>query len=149
MKVKNPNNKDFYAGLMFLFFGILFLLMACHYPVGSARHMGPGYFPAVLGGLLALIGFSISLGALWLGGETIKSWGLRPVILVAVAVLAFAGLVQPIGLVLSILVLVVISSLGGSEFHVREVVGLFIVLAVLSVGVFVYGFGLPLEVWPK
>ncbi len=149
MKIKSPNNKDFYAGLMFLFFGILFLLMARSYPMGSARQMGPGYFPAVLGGLLALIGLGLSVGTLLSGGEAIKSWGLRPLILVALGVLSFAALVQPMGLVLAVLILVVISSLGGPEFRIREVAGLFIVLAALSVGVFVYGFGLPLEVWPK
>jgi hypothetical protein len=149
MKLRNPNNKDFYAGLMFFIFGILFLLMARVYPMGSTRQMGPGYFPALLGGVLAFIGIALSAKALWLGGEAIKSLGLRPLILLAVAVLSFAGLVQPLGLVLSILILVVISSLGGRGFRFRETVGLFIVLAAISVGVFVYGFGLPLGVWPK
>ena len=148
MKIKVRKSKDFYAGLMFVFFGVLFLLVARNYPMGTAKQMGPGYFPAVLGGFLAFIGIAISVWALRSGGETIESWPLRPLLLVSVAVLAFAVLVRPLGLVLAVLVLVVTSSLSGSEFLVREVIGLFIVLAALSVIVFVYGFGLPWGVWP-
>lgn len=149
MKIGVRNSKDFYAGLIFVFFGVLFLLGARNYPMGSAVRMGPGYFPAVLGGLLALIGFAISVGALWSGDETINPWAQRPLILVTLAVLAFAVLVNTAGLVLAILALVVTSCLAGSEFRLREVAGLCLVLAVLTVSVFVFGFGLPFKVWPK
>jgi len=54
MKVKN--GKDFWAGLMFAGFGLGFMLVSLNYPMGSAVRMGPAYFPAVLGGLLALLG---------------------------------------------------------------------------------------------
>jgi hypothetical protein len=149
MKIRIHNSQDFYAGLMFIFFGVLFLLGARNYPMGSAVRMGPGYFPAVLGGLLTVIGFVISAGALRSGEESIKSWALRPMILVTIAVLGFAVLVNTAGLILAILALVILSCLAGSEFRLREVAGLSIVLAVLTVGVFVYGFGLPFKVWPK
>ena len=148
MKIRVRQSKDFYAGLMFLFFGVLFLLVARHYPMGTAKQMGPGYFPALLGGFLALIGAAISVGGLRSGGEMIKSWPLRPLLLVSGAVLAFAVLVRPLGLVLAVLILVVTSSLSGSEFRFREVIGLCIVLSALAVIVFVYGFRLPWTVWP-
>ncbi len=148
MKINVRQNKDFYAGLMFVFFGVLFLLVARRYPLGTARQMGPGCFPALLGGFLALIGVAISIGGLRSGAETIRSWPLRPLVLVSAAVLAFAVLVRPLGLVLAVLILVVVCSFSGSDTRLREVIGLCIVLSALAVTVFVYGFGLPWTVWP-
>lgn len=55
MQIKN--GKDFWAGLMFLGFGLAFMLIAIkYYPMGSAVRMGPAYFPSVLGGLLVVLG---------------------------------------------------------------------------------------------
>src|SRR3972149_6364980 len=55
------NRRDFWAGLMFTGFGLGFMLVSLNYPMGSAARMGPAYFPAVLGGLLALLGGGIVL----------------------------------------------------------------------------------------
>ena len=55
MKIKSQ--KDLWAGIMFVGFGLFFLVWAAtHYQMGSAVRMGPAYFPAVLGGLLAFLG---------------------------------------------------------------------------------------------
>ena len=53
--VRNP--KDFFTGLIFIAFGIGFLLIAQHYPLGSARRMGPAYFPTILSVVLILLLF--------------------------------------------------------------------------------------------
>ena len=47
MKIKNP--KDFLAGLMFIVFGLFFVIGARNYQLGSAARMGPAYFPTLLG----------------------------------------------------------------------------------------------------
>jgi hypothetical protein len=55
MKIKSP--KDFWAGLMFIGFGLFFMFWAMmQYQMGTAVRMGPAYFPTVLGGLLAFLG---------------------------------------------------------------------------------------------
>jgi hypothetical protein len=55
MQIKSP--KDFWAGLMFVAFGLFFVMWAVfNYQMGSAVRMGPAYFPAMLGGLLAFLG---------------------------------------------------------------------------------------------
>ena len=51
------NGKDFWAGLMFIGFGLGFVVVAItNYAMGTAASMGPAYFPTVLGGLLAALG---------------------------------------------------------------------------------------------
>jgi hypothetical protein len=54
--MKITNGKDFWAGLMFIAFGLGFMLVARNYAMGNAVRMGPAYFPTVLGGILAVLG---------------------------------------------------------------------------------------------
>src|SRR3954470_23710716 len=62
MKIKSP--KDLWAGLMFVGFGLFFVVWAwTHYQMGSAVRMGPAYFPTLLGGLLVFLGALVLLEA--------------------------------------------------------------------------------------
>ncbi|NBS72532.1 MAG: tripartite tricarboxylate transporter TctB family protein, partial [Betaproteobacteria bacterium] len=54
MNIKSQ--KDFFSGLMFGVVGIAFAWGATNYTVGSAARMGPGYFPLLLGVILAIFG---------------------------------------------------------------------------------------------
>jgi hypothetical protein len=68
MHIKSP--KDFWAGLMFISFGLFFAIWASiYYQMGTAVRMGPAYFPAVLGGLLAFLGAVILVESLTLRAE--------------------------------------------------------------------------------
>src|SRR5690606_15795292 len=53
------NQQDFWAGVMFTLIGVLFAFFSTSYEVGTAARMGPGYFPLVLGILLAVLGLII------------------------------------------------------------------------------------------
>jgi len=54
------HKRDFYAGLMLIFFGCVAILGARQNPFGTLMHMGPGFFPTVLGYIL--IGLGILVG---------------------------------------------------------------------------------------
>src|SRR5437763_15984899 len=54
--MKITNGKDFWAGVMFIAFGLAFMAVAQNYAMGNAVRMGPAYFPTVLGGILAVLG---------------------------------------------------------------------------------------------
>jgi putative tricarboxylic transport membrane protein len=69
MKLKIKAPKDFWAGLMFISVGLFFVAWALtHYQMGSAVRMGPAYFPAVLGGLLAFLGVLVLIEAFAMEG---------------------------------------------------------------------------------
>ncbi|MCC6472246.1 MAG: tripartite tricarboxylate transporter TctB family protein [Burkholderiales bacterium] len=57
--MKVADGKDFWAGVMFIGFGLFFMLVAQNYPMGTALRMGPAYFPTVLGGLMGVLGLII------------------------------------------------------------------------------------------
>jgi len=148
MKIRIQNPKDFYAGLLFVFFGLVTVIVDRNYPMGTASRMGPGYFPFILGSSLTLLGVLIGVRSLWIAGHPMEGYVLRPPVLITGSVLAFAVLVQSLGLVMAILALVAISSFAGSEFRIREMVILYVLLAAMGVGIFVYGLTLPFKVWP-
>ena len=116
--------------------------------MGTPARMGPGFFPFLLGMIVALLGFLIAARSLTGKVEGAHPLVMRPLVLVLGAVIAFGILIQPLGLAVGILVLVVISSLGGPEFRLLPVVILYFVLAAMGVGIFVYGLGLPFKIWP-
>jgi len=147
IKIKSP--KDFWAGLMFIGFGLFFLIGAGNYRLGSAARMGPGYFPTMLGGLLAAIGGIVFFRSLVAKGEKVAAIPLRLLFLITLSLLGFGYLLQPIGLVLALVVLIVLSAWAGHEFRLREVLLLSCVLVVLSVAVFAKGLRLPFPLWPK
>ena len=144
--VRHP--KDFFAGLIFIAFGIAAIAIGSEYPLGSAARMGPGYFPRLLGILLIVLGAALSLRALRLQGTRIPAWKWRPTLIVLGSVVLFGLIVTRLGLVLSTIVLIVFASVASHEFRPKEASVSAILLAALAVGVFVIGLKLQLPIWP-
>lgn len=149
--MKLRNHRDMWAGVMFFTFGIVFIILSQQYQMGSAARMGPAYFPTVLGGLLALLGFVIFITAFARSNNEarLQSVGWRELTLVLVSVALFAALLPSMGMVVSILVLIIVAALAGHEFRLRESVISAVVLTVMSYLVFVVGLELQFQVWPK
>ena len=148
MDVRIRSPRDFFAGAIFLSFGLCAVLVGRDYPMGTALHMGSGYFPLVLGALLLLLGAGICIKSLVIAGEGLESIGLRPLLLVLLAIGAFAVSVDPLGLVAATVLMTVIGAAASPESRWREVIVLTIALLGLSVGVFAYGLGLPFMLFP-
>lgn len=148
MKIKSP--RDFWAGLMFIAFGLFFLTVAqMNYQMGTAVRMGPGYFPTVLGGMLAVLGAIVFFVSFTVEGTPVPAFHFRPLIFILISSLAFAYLLKPLGLVLATAALIFISAYGGHEFKFKEVLWLTVFLVVFSVLVFVKGLTLPFPICPS
>ena len=144
------NQKDFFAGLMFAAFGGFVAYLSRQYPMRAAANAGPGYFPFYLGVLLILLGTIIALRALApkSDAEKIEGVDLRVLLLVPGSVIAFGVLLQPLGLVLTLPAVVIISSLASREFSWKDSLINATVLTALCVGVFVWALKLPFQLWP-
>lgn len=148
MRVRHQ--KDFWSGVMFLVIGLAFAGLAQRYDLGTAQRMGPGYFPTVLGGLLAVLGLVIAIRALRRAerGSDVERFHFGPLAVVLGAVALFALLLRPAGLVAALLVLVGVSAYASHEFRLREVIPLAAFLVGLVLAVFVWGLGMVVPVWP-
>lgn len=146
MKIKSQ--EDFWAGMMFVAFGILAIVVARNYPMGDALRMGPGYFPTYLGALLILIGAVTAGVALRVKGEGTGKWGWRPLLWLSAAFAAFGLLIESAGFILALLALIVSSSLAGRDTRILELIILIVVLIVGSVALFIYGLELPYQLHP-
>lgn len=146
MKIKSP--KDFWAGLMFIAFGLFFLFVSRDYKMGSLTRIGPAYFPTVLSSLMAAIGCIVLFQSLVLKGEKVPAMSFRPISIIVLSLLLFGYLLDLLGLALALMLLVVVSAFAGHEFKIKEVVILSVVMTILSLLVFVKGLGLPFPIWP-
>lgn len=144
------NKRDFWSGIMFLVFGVLFVLLSRQYQFGSAAKMGPGYFPSVLGGMLAVLGLIICLGSTSkrIAKAELSPVGWRELTLVLAGVIAFAFLLPKLGMVISLIALIGIAARASHEFRLRDTVLATVVLLLISYVVFVWGLELQFPVWP-
>ena len=158
MNIKSQ--KDFFAGLMFMSVGLAFAWGATNYTIGTGARMGPGYFPLILGIVLAAIGGFVAFRALVVetpDGDPIGKWAWKPMILIILANLVFGVLlggipslgVPAMGLIAAIYALTIISASAGTQFKLVEVLILATVLAAGSYFAFVWGLNLQFQVWPS
>ncbi len=157
MKIKSQ--KDFLSGLMFLVVGGIFAWGATNYSIGIGARMGPGYFPLLLGVLLAILGAVILMGSLIVetpDGDKVSKIAWRPLVYILGANLVFGLLLGGLpsiglpsfGLIVSIFALIIIASKAGDEFHWKSVLILATVLSVGSYLAFIALLKLQMPVWP-
>jgi hypothetical protein len=150
MGLRIRSSQDFLTGCAFIAFGVATVVLAREYPLGSAARMGPGYFPTLLGVLLAGIGVLVLIRSLAsTGGGNVGR--LHPWLLlrVLVAVAAFAVLLNPLGLVTTAVIVVLLAASAGHEFRWGEALFAAVALALFSYVLFVWGLNQPIPVWPK
>jgi len=144
--IRNP--KDFWAGVLFVAFGLAAVIIARDYAVGTAGRMGPGYFPRGLGLIMTALGLILSLRALRMTGDRIRFGSFKPIFIVLGSVLAFALAAPKLGLIVATILLILLSSLASHEFRWKEAVISSLALAAATLVVFVYGLKLQLPTWP-
>jgi hypothetical protein len=139
-------SKDFLSGLMFIGFGLVALYFGRHLALGTAVRMGPGWVPHMLSYILLGLGLLICAIALFTGGDLVERPNLKPIALVTISIVLFAVLLERTGMLPALAALVLVSSLGGDEFKVTEVIGNIVVLAILCIIVFKLGLGMNISV---
>ena len=153
------SQKDFFSGLLFMVVGIGFAWGATSYKIGDASRMGPGYFPLLLGILLAVVGLVVMFVSLVIeteDGDPVGSIAWKPLFFIILANLTFGVLLGGLpsiglphmGLMAAIFALTFISANAGDEFKFKEVLILAIILAALSYIAFIWLLSLQFPAWP-
>ncbi|WP_042580133.1 tripartite tricarboxylate transporter TctB family protein [Variovorax paradoxus] len=144
--------KDYYGGALLVVIGLAAVYAGVGYRVGELAHMGPGFFPVALGGLLALTGLLIALSAR--GEEPASSEAashghptgmpdLRGGICIIVGILSFLLLGEYGGLLPATFAIVFISALGDRDNTLTE--ALLLALAMCFIAVVVFWWALKLQ----
>ncbi len=157
MNIKSQ--KDFFSGLFYTVIGAAFAIGATNYNVGTGARMGPGYFPLLLGIMLALIGAFVMFKSLTVetqDGDKIGAWAWKPLFYIIAGNVLFGILlgglpnlgVPAMGLIAAIFGTTLVVSLAGETFKLKEVLILATVLSIGCYGAFVMLLKLQFPVWP-
>jgi hypothetical protein len=159
MQVMIKSQKDFLAGMMFVIVGAAFAIGAYSYSMGDGARMGPGYFPRMLGVLLAILGCVITFKALTVAtadGEKFGTIAWKPLLCIIGANLLFGiclgGLpsigLPSMGMLVGIFVLTFTASLAADRYKPLEVFILAVVLCIISYLAFIKLLNLQFPFWP-
>jgi hypothetical protein len=136
-------NKDFWAGMMFIGFGVAAMIIAREYRFGNAGRMGPGFFPTFLGGILVAFGVCIMAVGLRRDEKIKERLSIRALILLPLSLILFGLLMQWAGFVPALVALIFIAAASGREFHFLEILVLTGILVAAALALFIWGLELP------
>ncbi|WP_188825746.1 tripartite tricarboxylate transporter TctB family protein [Brucella endophytica] len=140
-------NKDVLAGLAFLLVAAVFAFGAMKLPMGTTLRMGPGYFPLILSGGLAILGSLILLSGIRNASpeNTVGSPAWSRVLIICAAVLVFVSGLQGMGFPLTVFATVFIASTGSRYFRLHISLALAAFIAACAWIIFVKLLGLPFQ----
>jgi hypothetical protein len=144
MNLHNP--KDFWTGILYIALGSSAIVIARDYGLGTARKMGPAFFPGILSILLIGIGIISLVRSFIRPGTPVSRMAFKGLLLVTGATLVFGLIVHRAGLIIALPALVIISAYGSRKFNWRTAITLAIVLTVFCILVFRKGLGIPLPI---
>jgi hypothetical protein len=138
------SSKDFWSGLLYIFFGACAVIIGRDYSMGTALRMGPAYFPTLLGGLLCLVGLVSLVRSFIAQGTPIGNLALRQLAIVIASVVLFGMIVRGVGLAIALPLLIMVSAVASARFRWLPSIAMAAGLTVFCVLVFLQGLGIPL-----
>lgn len=145
--IRSP--RDFWGGLVLVAVAILAIWASRELPGQRGFAFGPGTAPRLFAGLLVGFGTLVALVGLVSDGPRIDKYKIRGPVLVISAILAFAAMIRPLGLVIASFVTFIISILGSKESRVIEGTIAAAVMTLFCVLLFTYLLKLPFQLWPR
>jgi hypothetical protein len=137
----NAYNKDYYGGGLMMLIGLGAAYLGLGYDVGTLNDMGPGYFPVVVGVILAAMGVLIAFGAKQAApadGEENQLPEWRGWFCITGSIAAFILLGHYGGLVPATFAVVFISALGDRQNSIKTAFLFATAMVVVCVTVFVW-----------
>jgi hypothetical protein len=145
---RTRGGQDLATGVLFAVIGAGALWVARDYPVGTWSRLGTGAFPQILCWCLLGTGAVLIGKALVRGDTPLTAWAWRPVMLLVLATIAFALLIDRAGLVVTMIVSMALGALGTHETRWREFTWFTALMVVVGVALFIWGLGMPIKVFP-
>jgi hypothetical protein len=146
MRIKS--SKDFTTALLFIAIGLGAYYIGASYNMGTPQRPGTGVLPRILAWCLMGSGVLLAIQSLLQEGPKLDVWAWRPLIMITVATMAFAFLVDRSGLVVAMIVSMTLAALGTPETRWKEFAAFMVLMLALGLGIFIYGLGMPIKVLP-
>jgi hypothetical protein len=133
-------NKGHYGGVLMALVGGVTLYQSFNYHIGTLRRMGPGFYPALLGSILIVLGAVLAIQS---RAEIVDEKQSRPPewrgwFCICASILAFMLLGKYGGLLPASFAVVFISALGDRENSLKSALLLSILMCAVSVAVFAW-----------
>lgn len=145
--MKHRDIQDLVGGAALSALGLFVALYAReHYDFGTLARMGPGFFPSILGWLLAVLGVLIAIPA-WLRHGSMPQVEWRTFAIVMGSILLFAVSLKTLGLVLATALSVFVSSLADREISWLGRALVVVGVTAVTVLIFITGLGMILPLW--
>jgi hypothetical protein len=141
-------SKDFLAGVMFVAFGLLGLWLGRNLAAGTAAAMDAGYFPRLVCGLLIAVGALLAAVSVFRVAELPERGRWRPFVFITAASLAFALLLRPLGLVLTLAISIVLARFATGGVRLVPLALLCLILIAAIIGIFVIALKIVIPLWP-
>jgi len=147
MRIKG--SQDLATAILFVAVGLSAFFIGADYPMGTPQRLGTGVLPRILAWCLMGTGILLLIKAILAEGASLTGWAWRPMVMVTLAVAAFALLVDRAGLMVAMLVSMTLVALGTPETRWREFAAFSVLILVVGACVFVWGLGMPISILPK
>lgn len=149
MRLSPVNDVDVLSGLIFAGLGLGVVYVSASYDFGSVARMGPGFFPRVLGALLAVLGIGIAVRGFVAPRATLTIERLRPIAAIGGSLVAFGWIITRFGFIPALVASCLLAMGAVQRSSLKEMVLLPILLCAFCSIVFIYGLGLsiPLVKW--
>jgi putative tricarboxylic transport membrane protein len=141
--------QDFYGGLVLVMLAAVALIASAELPGQRGFAFGPGTAPRLFAVILAGLGAAVALVGVVADGPKIEKYAIRGPFLVVVAILGFAAMIRPLGLIIASFVTFLVSILGSREMRVVESIIGAAVMTAFCVALFTYLLNLPFQLWPR
>ena len=146
LRIRAP--RDFWGGLALVGLALLAIWGTSDLSGMHGFAFGPGTAPRMFAVLLMVAGLGVAVTGVLADGPAIERYAFRGPALVLIAILAFAAMIRPLGLVISTYATFIISIMGSSEMRWLESLIAAAVMTAFCVGLFVYLLQLPFQLWP-
>jgi putative tricarboxylic transport membrane protein len=145
-KIRAP--RDFWGGLVLVAIAVIALYASGDLAGTQGFQFGPGTAPRLAASLLALAGIWIAVTGVLDDGPKIEPYAVRGPLLVVVAILGFAVMIRPFGLVVTTYLTFMISISGSREMRLIESLIAAAAMTAFCVLIFHYLLELPFDLWP-
>jgi putative tricarboxylic transport membrane protein len=141
--------QDYYGGIVLMMLATLAFIASADLPGQRGFAFGPGTAPRLFAILLFGLSLAVTIVGVTIAGPRIEPYKLRGPLWVLCAILLFAMIIRPVGLICAAFLTWMISICGSTEMRWIESLIAAAAMTAFCVLLFVYLLNLPFQLWPQ